>query len=387
MGLPLVDRFDSRERCFADELFERLYSGEDLTELKAAVDPQDAEWSRGMHAACANAAGDFANLASLCRHDARKAAHATKQLLDALPQKDGGVSSQPSGTMRDAADGLSGVQFGANPWSGKWEGEEQENERAKTLAERLKDDERLKQIALLAGKFKRIVVSKQKVKVFHGADEISDVVQGDDLTRLLPSEIVRFASPRHRLAAIRDLMERKCLQYQMTSTEVLGRGPLILCLDKSTSMLGDKDTWASAVALALLDMVHRQHRTFIMLCFHDEIFYRKAVEPGRPFPESALLVPCGGNGTDIGKVLDLSLNAVESRSIMNKADIVIVTDGGSSTATAAWIRERAKARNVNILGIGIDVTKESLAPWCNEVHCVTDMSGIDDGTSTALFGK
>ncbi len=226
------------------------------------------------------------------------------------------------------------------------------------------------------------------MKVHRGADEVSDVGQGDTIERLLPSELVRFVSPRHRLAAIRDLMERKCLQYEMTSTEVLGRGPLVLCLDKSPSMKGNKDVWASAVALALLDMVHRQHRPFVLLGFNHEVIYRKVVKPGRPLPESALFIPCSG-GTDIGKVLDLSLNAVETRKVMSRSDIVVITDGVSSTHTAEWIRQRAADKGVKILGVGIGVGPEALSPWCSEVHCISeaDVEGIDDETATKLFGN
>lgn len=40
------------------------------------------------------------------------------------------------------------------------------------------------------------------------------------------------------MALLRDLAERRRLQYQLTSNESLGRGPLVVALDKSTSMEG-----------------------------------------------------------------------------------------------------------------------------------------------------
>jgi uncharacterized protein with von Willebrand factor type A (vWA) domain len=385
-GLPLVDSSDSREKRLADEIFGRLYAG-DLDEVpEAQRDPKDADWSKGCHEEIQRTLGDagLQKLAGECRGDPKKSAYAAKTLMDALPQTQQAAQA-PSGTAKDAAQGLNQVDMAGAGWGGKWQGEKVDDARARKLADRLRSDERLKKIALLAGKFKRVVISKQKTRVKRGADEITDVVQGDDLARLLPTEMAKIASSRYRLAAIRDLMERKLLEYEMTSVEVLGRGPLILCLDKSPSMEGDPDIWASAVALALLDMVHRQHRTFILLGFCDEVFYRKVVKPGRPLPEDALFVPLRG-GTNISKVLDLALNACETRTVMKRADIVIVTDGGSDTSTAGWIRERAKAKDVSILGVGIGTAAETLAPWCGEVLAITDLNGIDDEDATKLFG-
>lgn len=385
-GLPLVDTYDSREQRLADELFARFYSG-DLTEIpEAQRDQKDADWTKTIHAEVDRqvAQNGFADKLGQCKGSVKHSAVLVKNLLQTLPQLQSPQSPPPSGNARDAADGLDQVDMGGG-WSGTWKGEEHANDRARKLADRLKDDERLRRIALLAGKFQRIVVSKQKTRVRRGADEISDVIQGDDIARLLPTELARIASPRYRLAAIRDLMERKCLEYQMTSTEVIGRGPLVLCLDKSPSMEGDKDIWASAVALALLNMVHRQHRTFILLGFCDTVFYRKIVRPGRPLPEDALFVPLRG-GTDIGKVLDLALHAVETRTVMKRADIVLITDGASDTRTAQWIKDRAKAKDVSILGVGIGVPAESLLPWCGDVHAIQDLNGIDDEGATKLFG-
>jgi uncharacterized protein with von Willebrand factor type A (vWA) domain len=401
LGLPLVDRFDSKDKALADEIFEKLYAGEpeaiDPEELKK-LDEEDLEWAQREHAQMTNS-DEFKAAAKECKGNYAKAATTAKAILDARQEAleeaadamDGMrqqlASAAPTGSDRDAADGLDQVQVaGMGGWGGEWKGEDHANDRAKSLAERLKDNEKLKRIALLAGKFKRIVLNKQKARVKRGADEISDITQGDNIAQLLPSELVRLCSPRYRLSQIRDLMERKCLQYQMTSMEVLGRGPVVLCIDKSPSMEGDKDIWSSAIGLALLDMAHRQHRTFILLGFNHEVPQRVVVRVGRPLPEKELFVPCSG-GTDVTNVLDLALNAVETRDVMKRADIIVITDGESDTSKAKWIRKRAKARDVRITGIGIGVKKRSLKPWCDEVHCVTDLNGIDEEGAVALFDK
>lgn len=404
-GMALADLYDQKDRALADEVFGKIFgAAEPLPpdEVKK-LDEDLVEWAQRQHAEI-EAMPEYAEATRNGRGHAGKAAQATTQLFEKLAEKrqaqmdaldqmaqamGQAQQSGPSGADQDVADGLSGVKIPGMGWTGQWQGQNTEDQRAKTLAEKLKDNERLKKIAMLAGKFKRIALDKQKRKVRRGADEIADIEQGDRIERLLPTELSRLASGRYKLAAMRDLIERKCLQYQMESVEVLGRGPLILCVDKSPSMEGDKDIWACAVGLALMDIAHRAHRDFILLGFNDEIPQRVVVRRGRPMPENALLFPCSG-GTDVTKVLDLALQAVETRDIMKRADIIVVTDGESDTSRAKWIRKRAEAKDVSITGIGIGVKKRTLKPWCgNLVHSVeaTSLDEVDDEAATVLFDR
>src|SRR5256885_13443644 len=42
---------------------------------------------------------------------------------------------------------------------------------------------------------------------------------------------------------------------------------MIVCLDGSGSMAGDKEVWSKAVALTLLEIARRQRRLFRFICF------------------------------------------------------------------------------------------------------------------------
>jgi uncharacterized protein with von Willebrand factor type A (vWA) domain len=383
--MPLVSTSDGPVLRFQDELFDRLFSGE-LEELKGKrKDKLSAAWAEGAHKICEGMG--IEKIEARCRRNAAEAALATQWLAELIlpditrPKN----SAAQQGQTADAAGGLEHVELegdeNKNP-----DQEKNDRERVERVAELIKDDERLKKIALLAGRFKRIVLSKQKAKIKHESDEIADIEQGGEISRLLPSELVKFLSPRLRLSVIRDVVERKALQYSMTATEMLGRGPLVLCLDKSGSMMGDKDIWASAIALALLDMAHRHKRTFILLGFDHEVFQKVVVRVGGQLPKDELCVAPRG-GTDIYEALDLALYAVEQKKIMHRADIILITDGESDTSRAEEICERAQKMDVSILGIGIGVEPTAVEPWCGEAHVVTDMGGIDDKTAGALFGK
>jgi uncharacterized protein with von Willebrand factor type A (vWA) domain len=253
------------------------------------------------------------------------------------------------------------------------------------LAKRLRSDARLRRIALLAGRFKRIAAAKRRQKVRHGADEIADVEQGGDLARLLPAELARFAHPRLRLAGLRDLVERQCLQYRLTGIETLGKGPLVVCIDKSGSMDGNPDIWATAVALALLDVAQRERRAFALLGFDDAVKYESFVPIGGELPERALFAECGG-GTDVATALERALAIIEQHpGALKKADAVLITDGETLTERAPALRRRAIELGVTILGIGIGIAAEGLAPWCDEAHGVVDVHRLDDKTAEMLF--
>jgi uncharacterized protein with von Willebrand factor type A (vWA) domain len=161
--------------------------------------------------------------------------------------------------LREMMQGLAHVCFTAGylPGSGTQHTMPVDRPEVRPLAARVKKDARLRRTGVLAGRFKRIAATKRRQRVRHGADEISDVEQGADLARALPAELSKLAHPRLRLAFVRSLLERQVVQYQLSGAETLGRGPIVLLLDKSGSMDGVKDVWATALSLALLEHATR----------------------------------------------------------------------------------------------------------------------------------
>ena len=276
-------------------------------------------------------------------------------------------------------------QGGHMPGTGTHEGTPHEHAAVRPLAARLKLDERLRRIAALAGRFKRIAASKRRQRVKHGADEVTDVEQGADLGRALPVELAKLTHRLLRLDFMRALLERQTLQYRLEGTASLGKGPLVVLLDKSGSMDGPRDVWATAVALALLDQAQRERRTFALLGFDSRVKFEAVVNPADALPEEGLFVSCGG-GTEIAAAIARGLEIIRTHpGALRKADIVLVTDGGSDASEAGKLRESAAALGVTILGLGIGVEREWLLPWCDEVHAVTDLSTVDDASATALF--
>ena len=134
-------------------------------------------------------------------------------------------------------------------------------------------------LVTLFGASNQLPDGKDLEALFDGADEITDLELGADLGRVLPSELARLRVPGLRLALLRDLAERRCLQYQLTANQALGLGPLVVALDKSSSMEGPADEWATAVALALLGIAQAERRTFGLVTFNGDVNFSAVVRP------------------------------------------------------------------------------------------------------------
>lgn len=403
-GLEPVDRADPPRRQFEDELFGRLYAGELASLPRGGGDPRLQSWAEGVHAACDQLPA-FSRLSGECRGDAGAAAAVVETLMAELaprfeqlarpdpPQLRRALRSacERAAThveaLREAGAGLEHVAFGRGAGTSCGQIANRTAGAAVWLAQRLSRDERLRRIALLAGRFKRIAAHKRHAKVRHGSDEVTDVALGADLGRLLPVELARLTHPRLRLAALRDLVERKALQYELRGTASLGRGPLVVALDKSGSMEGQPDIWATAVALALLDTAQRERRPFALLGFDARVKYEALVAAGQALPEDGLFIACSG-GTSIQAAVLRGLDIIEANpGALRRADVVVVTDGVSDATGAPAVRTRAASLGVSILGIGIGVEPSALAPWCDEAHAIDDLSNLDDRAAEALFAS
>ena len=396
-GLRRAALDDGRKRQLEDELFERLFAGE-LEPLSQPPGDQAAHaWAQRIHDTVGQLPA-FDRLGQECRGRADEAALAVEAIIDELPddapddvvrrevRRACGRASQSIEELREAMEGLVHVQVSAGAGDGTSRtGAGPEAPAVRSLAAKLRDSPRLRQLARMAGRFRRLADAKRRGRVRHGADEIVDVERGADLARLLPLELALLAHPRTRLLALRNLHERQCLQYRLEGTEALGRGPLVVAIDKSGSMEGERDLWSTAVAIALLGVAQAERRPFALICFDGAVKFEAVVLPGEALPEAGLLVPADG-GTAIAQAIERGLDVIEAQGrALRKADLVLITDGESDASRASELRARAAAIGATVLGVAIDVEPARLMPWCDQVIAANDMSRIDDQSAEVLF--
>lgn len=413
-GMPRAKAGDSHLLKLEDELFEVLYTGEGTPlasdEVNAALRP----WADRVHASC-RSLPQFERLAADCRGDAAAAAVAVETLMDELddvPYSDGAQGPQPApgsrndplrrplqaacqaaqqqiAKLREAVEGLRNLSLGPRAGtSTDTAGHPTDLGRARSLLQTLRENSKLARIAQLAGRFKRMAAEKRRQRVRHGCDELTNIEQGADLARLLPSELGRLKHRLLRMDLYRRIHERQALQYQLVGNDTLTQGPIVVLLDKSTSMLSnDRDTWAAAVALAILEHASAQRRGFALLTFSGRIIREDVIAPGGSLPWDALTVRPEGS-TSISTAVAAGLELIAHSPApwkLRRSDIILITDGESDTAEAPRLRELAHTLNVNVLGVAIGMPADQLAPWCDDHRGATTLSTLESDLAESLF--
>ena len=236
------------------------------------------------------------------------------------------------------------------------------------LGRRLAGNEKLKKLARMVGRMKLHALALRK-KVFERSnEELLEVEQGDALHRMLPHELLSLHHPILRKDFYRRFLDRELIQYSLRGVEEKGKGPMIVCLDGSSSMSGDKEIWSKAVTLTLLEIARKQRRLFRSICFSSaetplqvldmnprdryEVETQTVMDLAEYFP---------GGGTDFQKPLDAALECLrESR--FKKGDIIFITDG-ECQVDAEWaqrFREEKDKLGFSLFSILIDMGPASL---------------------------
>lgn len=263
------------------------------------------------------------------------------------------------------------------------------------LGKRLAGNEKLKKLARMVGRMKFHALSLRK-KVFERAsEEVLEVERGDSVHHLLPHELLTFHHPLLRRDFQRRFLDQELLQYSLRGIQDKGKGPMVVCLDGSSSMAGEKEIWSKAVALTLLEIARRQRRLFRSICFSSEetplqildmnargryeVEMEKVMELAEYFP---------GGGTDFQRPLDAALECLK-KSRYKKGDIVFITDG-ECQVTPQWAESfrREKDRlGFSLFSVLIDVGPSSLGTLKEFSDRITTVKQLTGEEAKDIFIK
>lgn len=224
------------------------------------------------------------------------------------------------------------------------------------LANRLDNNERFKRLAQLIGPMMRLASAEQTRKVYHSFEEVYDIEAGRELSRLVPSELMDLLRPETKLHFYRKWMEGQTLQYAMRGDEKVGKGGIIMEIDNSGSMAGDREVWAKAVGLATAAIAKDQKRSFYgvhfgsggygsykpeLMTFDFRDWNKVTFDQMIDYAEFFF-----GGGTDFMAPLSLALKLLqdeEREKGFTEGDIVFVTDGICSV-TPDWLKMFSEER-------------------------------------------
>ncbi|WP_260858088.1 VWA domain-containing protein [Bacillus sp. FJAT-22090] len=251
-----------------------------------------------------------------------------------------------------------------------------------SLAEKIASNKKMKEIADWAGKFKQIAHKKQKFKQSDSI-ESSGITLGSDVESLLPIELSLYIHPLTRLDFLRRFVEGQSMQYERKGKEVLGKGPIILCLDQSGSMQS-LDTQSKGFALALLSIAKKQRRDFCLILFSNKTqmlkFHKGKVKSSDMIYLAQTFL---AGGTNFALPLDKALNVInESR--FKSADIVFVTDGEDTVPNSfiETFNKKKKDKDFHVLTLVIGGGMETVKQFADKVIQIKDFN--EEGSFTAF---
>jgi uncharacterized protein with von Willebrand factor type A (vWA) domain len=263
------------------------------------------------------------------------------------------------------------------------------------LGKRLANNQKLRKLAHMVGRMRETALALRQ-KMFERADaEMYEISSGAELSRLLPSELLALRHPVLRRDFARRFLDGELLQYALRAREEKGKGPLIVCLDGSSSMAGDKEIWSKAVTLTLLDIARRQRRRFRSICFSSADMPLQVLDLNQweryaaQLPQVLELAEYfPGGGTDFEKPLSAALDCLRHTK-HRRGDIVFITDG-ECRVSSEWLTEFKRAKDklgFSLFSVLIDIGPSALGTLQEFSDKIATVSQLTSDASKDIFLK
>ncbi|MEI5032890.1 VWA domain-containing protein [Streptomyces sp. S1A(2023)] len=353
---------------------------------------EEADEDGGVPASTADAVHRAIEAAEATGTAARVAARAAEQGAAAVP----GLRTAAHHAAAKAAEAAREEAVLMRAWGvGPGELERMPYARRARLAERLRAG-RLARWAELIGRFRQMADGERARKVESTAGELVGVTLGDDLSRLIPSELANLGLPELRAVFAARYAAGELMLYDSRGEQPTGRGAVIACVDTSHSMYAagpggvTREAWSKACALALLDQARHAGRDFVGILFSAEDRIQVFRFPaGRPagiervldFAETFL-----GGGTSYQTPLTTARELLEEEfdgAATTRGDIVMITDDECGV-TEEWMRGWNDARRVlgfRVFGLAVGAPGAAeagsvLDALCDNLRSIEDLTDV-----------
>ena len=322
--------------------------------------------------------------------------HKTAQLKEDLKQIDTQASNRMQAEAIKVAQELEDATEEAESWgSALGTGDKSPPGQKLELGRRLAGNEKLKKLSRMVGRMKLHAMALRKKVFERSSEEVLEVERGDSIHRLLPHEMLTLHHPILRKDFFRRYLDQELIQYSLRGIEEKGKGPMIVCLDGSSSMAGDKEIWSKAVTLTLLEIARRQRRLFRSICFSSEETPLQVLDMNprdryeietRTVMDLAEYFP--GGGTDFQRPLDAALECLK-QARFKKGDIVFITDGECQVAPdwAEQFRKEKERLGFSLFSILIDVGSASLGTLKEFSDRITTIKQLTGDEARDIFVK
>ncbi len=276
---------------------------------------------------------------------------------------------------------MQGLGFGREPGQPT----QVDPETAIKLAVELRQNEHVRKIVELLGRMRNLLRSTAKAKPRKSRLELHSIAMGREIERLLPSEVLKLR--KYKPIFHKDHYEGKLLHYDLKRREKEAKGPIVIALDLSGSMAGEKEQWAKAVSLATIDLAVKEKRSWAFIAFDARIKDVKVFKKP-PKPEEVLeIMKIGASGgTNYELPLREAVKIIEQEQDFTKADVLFISDG-ECNIQQEFLEEFVsfkRRRNVSVVGVLISGEPVVMKEFCDEVLA---LKGRLDGSAEAIFQR
>ncbi len=261
----------------------------------------------------------------------KKAVQQSKDFADKIKQDQSAFRSAVRQAAQNAQSKAEEMQdcvstWGSNAGTGESGGSVQDKI---NLAKQVAQFPKLQKLAKLAGRMKMIAAEKQRQKTDKARSEVNDIEMGNDLSRLLPSELMKLGNDQTTLLFQKSYLERSLLQYKLSGKEAANKGPIVVCIDNSSSMGGERELWSKSIAMALGTIAKQQKRSFKVVHFSAKVERVDNFPKGKPFNSENFMnsmIFFSGGGTNFIPPLREALASIKEEKDFKKADVIFITD-------------------------------------------------------------
>jgi uncharacterized protein with von Willebrand factor type A (vWA) domain len=296
------------------------------------------------------------------------------------------VIAAASRASKDAADGVAELESVTQPMGmGPGEPGSSDVSAIASAFKAARSNKALMRICVLAGKFRQLAQGLHKERSKNGFEEVTGLESGVDISRLVPSELMKLGIPELELDFLRRFVEKQCLCREFDSEERVGLGPVVLVVDESGSMVGHRNESAKAIALTLAWIARRQGRWCGLVAFSGGSGHRVLALPPTKWNQAQLyswlesFIGCGSD-QDV-PVQEMPAIFTEIGAPVGKTDLVYITDAElrisqkKATEYNSW-KASVKARLISLV---LNTEPGHLTLISDEVHLINSLDPAEAG--------
>lgn len=266
----------------------------------------------------------------------------------------------------------------------------------RSALERIRNSEYLRKFTDMIGKYKECAVTEQKKKTKASAIEIKSVKVGDKIEDALPSDKLNLCNNITKKDFYRRMTQGQLMSYDKESQKQKNKGPIIVCIDQSGSMHGDKDMWAKALAVGILEVAQLQKREFACIpydssCRKTTIIHKDEISPDKII---GIAEERATGGTSFESPLKEASKLIED-SNFKEADVVFITDGDCSVSDdfRRKFKQLKEDKEFRTMGVLVDyghTSRTTLDDFCDSVTTVSQIADAKNANSDVnkmIFGS